>query len=197
MLDKFIEIMENEVAHLLREELSKEQLILAREAILNVEKNGGRVHVMGIGKPSYVAGYIASLLSSTGTPAYLLDGTEAVHGSSGQVKEEDVVIAISNSGETAELLASVHTLLNNGVTIIGVSSNEQSTLNRLAHYSLIAKVEHEGDDLGKPPRTSVINQIILLQCLSILLQEAKQMDMETYVKWHPAGSIGKSIDKGK
>lgn len=79
----------------------------AAELIWNAEKNGNRVHITGIGKPSHVANYISSLLSSTGTPTYFLHGTEAVHGSCGQLVPGDVVICISNSGETQELKATV------------------------------------------------------------------------------------------
>src|SRR5690554_918202 len=102
----------------------------AKQIILKTEENGGRVHITGIGKPSYVAGYIASLLSSTGTPSYVLHGTEAIHGSSGQVLKGDVVIAISNSGETEELKQTVKTVKNNGAILIGISGNEASWLSK-------------------------------------------------------------------
>ena len=75
----------------------------AARLICDSEANGGRLHITGIGKPAHIAGYIASLISSTGTPAYFLHGTEAVHGSCGQLNKGDVVICISNSGETAEM----------------------------------------------------------------------------------------------
>ncbi len=91
----------------------------------------------GIGKPGHVSGYISSLLSSTGTSAYILHGTEAVHGSSGQVVEGDVVIAISNSGETQELKATLKTLKVNGAKIIGVSGNESSFLKIFLIYSCL------------------------------------------------------------
>lgn len=195
MLDEFVKTINEEVQDLLHKDLPTHRLEKACDMILEAEKKGGRVHITGIGKPSYVAGYAASLFSSTGTPAYVLDGTEAVHGSSGQVKEEDIVIAISNSGETKELLDTVQALLANGASVIGVSKEETSTLSRLSKIPLITRVSHEGDDLGKPPRASVLNQMILLQCLSILLQEAKGIDLETYGKWHPAGTIGASIEK--
>ena len=94
--------------------IDTEALAAAKELILEAEKNHNRVHVTGIGKPGHVAGYVASLLSSTGTPTYELHGTECVHGSAGQVMPGDVVIAISNSGETMELKATVETLKNNG-----------------------------------------------------------------------------------
>ena len=89
------------------------QLEMAGNLIQEAEQKGCRIHVTGIGKPAHLAGYAASLLSSTGTPAYFLDGTEAVHGSAGQVAEQDVVIVISNSGNTAELKQTVTTLKQN------------------------------------------------------------------------------------
>lgn len=170
-------------------------LIRARDLILEAEQQKNRVHVTGIGKPGHVAGYIASLLSSTGTPTYELHGTEAVHGSSGQVREGDVVIAISNSGETAELKATVNTLKQNGAKIISVSGNLESWLAKQGDVALYAGVSQEGDALNKPPRSSILAEIIVLQCLSILLQNEKQLDPKQYVKWHPGGSLGKSIQE--
>ena len=172
-------------------------LIKAKNMILDAKSKGNRVHVTGIGKPSYVAGYIASLLSSTGTPAYKLDGTEAVHGSSGQVMEDDVVIAITNSGETKELVYAFDTLKKNGAKIIGVTGNKKSYIAKNCDVSLIAKVTKEGDVMNKPPRSSVIMETVMLQCLSILLQNEYHLTKEEYVKWHPGGALGKSIKEEK
>lgn len=194
MLNFFLETLEQEMKHIIAD-LPKEHLILAKDLILESESKNGRVHVTGIGKPSYVAGYAASLFSSTGTPAYFLDGTEAVHGSSGQVKKDDVVIVISNSGETRELLYSVKTLKANGAKIIGVSKSSHSPLSRLSDAVLIVSVENEGDDLNKPPRTSIVSQMVVLQSLSIILQEEKNLDPKAYIKWHPGGAIGHSLEK--
>lgn len=165
----------------------------ASELIIDSEKAGGRIHVTGIGKPGHVAGYIASLLSSTGTSAYELHGTEAVHGSSGQVRTGDVVIAISNSGETMELQATIQTLLKNGVHLIACTGNPDSTLAKCAEVCLVAHVDEEGDSLNKPPRASILSEILILQCLSVELQEAKKLNLNQYVKWHPGGSLGESI----
>lgn len=167
-------------------------LELAAKLIIDSQKNNGRVHVSGIGKPSHVSSYIASLLSSTGTPAYLLDATEAVHGSAGQVKANDVVIVISNSGKTKELLYTVETLKNNQARIIAVTSSVDSPLSKLADVTLDAKVDQEGDDLNKPPRASVMVEMIVLQMLSVVLQNHRDLDMQTYLKWHPGGSIGET-----
>lgn len=158
--------------------------------ILEAEKNGNRLHITGIGKPGHVAGYIASLLSSTGTPTYELHGTEAVHGSSGQVRPGDVVIAISNSGETAELKATVAALKNNGAKIIAVTGNTDSWLAKEGDSFLFAGVEHEGDTLNRAPRASIIAEILVLQGLSIILQEIKEITPKQYVSWHPGGALG-------
>ena len=165
------------------------------QEILGCELQNGRIHLTGIGKPSYVAAYGASLMSSTGTPAYYLDGTEAVHGSSGQVAENDVVIAISNSGETKEMIATLQVLKNNHAKIITISSNASSSMAKLSTHAITVKVVREGDDLNKPPRASILAQMMVIQELSILLQEEKQLDAQTYLKWHPAGSIGEHLSK--
>lgn len=165
----------------------------AKDLILEAEKNHNRVHVTGIGKPGHVAGYVASLLSSTGTPTYELHGTECVHGSAGQVVPGDVVIAISNSGETAELKATVETLKNNGAKIISVTGKPESWLAVKGDVALIAGVDREGDSMNKPPRASILVEIMMLQCLSILLQNERNLTPQQYVKWHPGGSLGKSI----
>lgn len=174
------------------DEMDESALGTARDMILAAEDQGGRVHVTGIGKPGHLAGYIASLLSSTGTPAYVLDGTEAVHGSSGQVKPGDVVIAISNSGETEELRRTVTALKRNGAQIIGLSRSLDSWLARESSLALAAGVREEGDSLNKPPRASILAEMVLLQTLSVLLQNAKGLTVEQYGRWHPGGSLGKS-----
>ncbi|WP_207695087.1 arabinose-5-phosphate isomerase [Enterococcus sp. DIV0212c] len=175
------------------QEISIERLIAAKELILASEKNGGRVHVTGIGKPGHVAEYIASLLSSTGTPAYFLDGTEAIHGSAGQVRAEDIVLSISNSGETEELIKTVRTLKKNGAKIISITGKKNSWLAKNSDCFLFAGVEKEGDTLNKPPRASILAEVLILQSLSVLLQEEKAITNKEYVKWHPGGTLGQSI----
>ena len=135
----------------------------------------------------------ASLLSSTGTSAYILDGTEAVHGSAGQVMPGDVVIAISNSGETEELKSTITALKNNDAKIIAVTGNKDSWLAKQGDVFLFAGVDEEGGDLNKAPRSSIIAETIILQSLSVLLQNKKGLTLQQYVKWHPGGSLGKSI----
>lgn len=191
-IESYIETSKHEVVNLM-DQMDIAKLDAAKQMILEAKVNYGRVHVSGIGKPSYVAGYIASLLSSTGTPSYVLDGTEAIHGSSGQVVAGDVVIAISNSGETKELKHSIITVKKNGAKVIAVTGNEASWLAKYADISLFAGVHEEGDTLNKPPRSSILAEMIVLQCLSVMLQNDRHLTKEEYVLWHPGGALGKSI----
>ncbi len=191
-VQEFLDII-NEQVLAYEKSQDTEALAAARDLILDVESKGGRVHVTGIGKPGHLSGYVASLLSSTGTPAYELHGTEAVHGSSGQVVPGDVVIAISNSGETNELKATVTALKKNGAKIISVTGNPESWLAKQGDVALIAGVTQEGDSMNKPPRASILAEALCLQSLSILLQNEKKLTKDQYVKWHPGGSLGKSI----
>lgn len=166
-------------------------LTKAAELILEAKKEGGRLHISGIGKPAHIAGYLASLMSSTGTPAYFLHGTEAVHGSCGQLVPGDVVIFISNSGETAEMKATVMAVKNNGCYMIGVSGGAASWLAEQSDVFLYAGAEQEGGPLNRAPRGSILAETIVLQALSVLLQSQAAVTPQQYVKWHPGGSLGK------
>ena len=154
------------------------------------EQDGGRIHISGIGKCAHVATYMASLMSSTGTPTYYLHGTESVHGSCGQLKKCDLVIFISNSGETPEMKAAVSAVKNNGCKIIGVSGNENSWLAKTSDIHLLAKAEEEGGPLDRAPRMSIFAELLVLQALSVVLQEDYGVTPEQYVKWHPGGKLG-------
>jgi len=172
------------------------QLREAGRLILDAEGRGRRVHVTGVGKCEYVAGYIASSYSSTGTPAFFLHATEAGHGASGQVAEGDVVIAISNSGETGELKAAVDTLQRNGARILGVGGRPESWLARHCEVFLRAGVRREGDELDLAPRNSVLAEILVLNALGVALQHHKRFTAEQFKAYHPGGSLGKPVDEG-
>jgi arabinose-5-phosphate isomerase len=169
----------------------------AADLIAQIESRGGRIHVTGIGKPEYVAGYVAALFSSTGAPAYFLHGTECVHGSAGQVIPGDLVIAISNSGETIELKAAIAALKRNGALILGVSGNPDSWLAKISDEFLYAGVEREGSPLNFEPRASILAEIYTLAALSIELQSRKNITRTHYNSWHPGGIIGNVISNGE
>jgi len=162
----------------------------ASRLIREAEKREGRVHVTGVGKPEHVARYAAALLASTGTPATFLHGTEAAHGSVGQVRAGDVVIAISNSGETRELMACVHAVRSFGAQVVAVTGSSDSSLARVADVVLEARVSEEGGPLGLAPRASVLAELVLLAALSVQLQAAKGFRREDFHRRHPAGALG-------
>jgi arabinose-5-phosphate isomerase len=164
----------------------EQAVALLREA----EAAGGRVHITGIGKPEHVAHYAASLLSSTGTPATFLHGTEAVHGSAGQVVRGDVVIAISNSGAT-ELVATADAVRALGARVIAVTGNPHSPLAARADLVLDAGVEREGGGLGFAPRASVAAELLVLAALSAALESARGFTRAEYHARHPGGALGK------
>jgi arabinose-5-phosphate isomerase len=150
----------------------------AARSILRAEKGGGRVHVTGVGKPEHVARYAASLLSSTGTPATFLHGTEAMHGSLGQVRSGDVVIA-------------VRALRGDGADLIAVTGGADSPLGRVAGLVLDARVDAEGGPLDLAPRASILAEIVVLAALSVELERLKGFTRQDFQTRHPAGELGK------
>jgi len=160
--------------------------------IRTAEAGGGRVHVTGIGKPEHVARYTASLFSSTGTPATFLHGTEVVHGSAGQLVSGDVVIAISNSGETEDLHRAVEAVRGRGAKLIAVTGAPHSRLARSADAVLDAGVVREGGGLGFAPRASVAAEVLVLAALSAALESERGFTRADYNVRHPAGKLGEA-----
>ena len=194
-VDKFLKSARKEL-NAFSESLSSQTYEAATELILSAQSKGNRLHVTGIGKPGHVATYIAGMLSSAGNPCYYLHGTEAVHGSCGQLVAGDVVIAISNSGETVEMKATVTAVKNNGCSVIGVSGNENSWLAKESDVFLFAGVGEEGGPLNRVPRNSILAEILTLQALSVALQAEKGWDSRQYVRCHPGGKLGQ-LRKGE
>ena len=170
--------------------LSAETYEAAVTLVQTAQSKGNRIHLTGIGKPGHVSGYVASLLSSTGTPTYFLHGTEAVHGSCGQLVTGDVVICISNSGETAELKATVVAVKKNGCKILGVSGNPESWLAKQSDVHLFTGVKEEGGPLNRAPRNSILAETLTLQALSVALQADCGQSPAEYVRCHPGGKLG-------
>jgi arabinose-5-phosphate isomerase len=189
-VETFFDLVIDELSAL-RTRSEIEAIEQAAELILDCESRGGRVHVTGIGKSEHIARYVASLLSSTGTPAYFLHATECIHGSAGQVCANDIAIAISNSGETPELLSAIEMLRALGIKIVGVSGNRESELARIADVLLDAGVENEGGALNLVPRASILAKIYVLCSLSVALEAHKGLTREQYARWHPGGALGR------
>ncbi len=189
MLDSFLQSAKEEFVRY-ADRLRADELLAAARLIWDSQAAGGRLHVTGIGKPAHVASYAASLISSTGTPTYFLHGTEAVHGSCGQLAEGDVVLCISNSGETAELKATAAAIRRNGCRVIAVTGNPESWLARFADAHIFAGVSQEGGPLNRAPRNSILAETLALQALSVVLQEKRAITPQEYVLRHPGGTLG-------
>jgi arabinose-5-phosphate isomerase len=174
----------------LRARLDPAALERASGLIRSATVDGGRVHVTGVGKPEHLAHYAASLLASTGTPATFLHATEAAHGSSGQIVAGDVVIAISNSGETPELLEALEVVRARRARVVAVTGAARSTLARGADVVLEAGVAREGGGLGLAPRASAAAQLLVLAALSAALEKACGLTRADYHARHPAGALG-------
>lgn len=195
-LDTFLCITEREFLNLLKS-IQEEPLKAAAQIIWNSQKDGGRLHITGIGKPAHVASYMASLISSTGTPTYFLHGTEAVHGSCGQLVPGDVVICISNSGETTEMKATAMAIRNNGCKVIAVTGNPKSWLAQFVDAHIYAGIQQEGGPLNRAPRNSILAETLVLQALSVILQEKRAITPQEYIMRHPGGSLGALRDNEK
>ena len=174
----------------LKRALDIRSLNRAVDLIRAAQTRGGRVHVTGVGKPEHVARYAASLLCSVGTMATFLHATETLHGSLGQVDPKDVVIAISNSGNTAEICAAARAIRDHGARLLAITGNNQSELARIADLVLHAPVENEGGVLGLAPRISVLAQVSVIAALSVALEAGRGLTLEEYGRWHRAGSLG-------
>jgi arabinose-5-phosphate isomerase len=188
-VEGFLEIAVEELRGAARR-LERAALARAVELIRAAEAGGGRVHVTGVGKPEHVARYGAALLSSTGTPATFLHATEATHGSVGQLARGDVLIALSNSGETRELLDAVRAARGLEARVVAVTARADSPLARAADVVLEARVEREGGGLGLAPRASVLAQTLVIAALSTALEESRGFRREDYHLRHPAGALG-------
>src|SRR5215208_3992842 len=189
-VETFFDLVRDELAAL-RTRAEVDAIERAADLILECESRGGRVHVTGIGKSEHIARYAASLLSSTGTPAYFLHATECVHGSAGQVREQDILIAISNSGATPELLHAVEVLREFGVKVICLSGHTESELAQVSEVILYAGVENEGGVLNLVPRASILAKIYVLSALTVSLEVHKGLTREQYAQWHPSGALGR------
>jgi sugar/nucleoside kinase (ribokinase family)/D-arabinose 5-phosphate isomerase GutQ len=174
---------------ILRGGLDLASLARAVEMIRQAQARGGRVHVTGVGKPEHVARYAASLFCSVGTPATFLHATETLHGSLGQVHPHDIVIAISNSGNT-EICSAAVAIKEQGAEVIAVTGNRNSELARLADLVICAPVRQEGGGLGLAPRISVLAETFVLAGLSVALEVARGLTAEEYSRFHPAGALG-------
>ena len=153
----------------------------------------GRIVVTGMGKSGHIGGKIASTLASTGSPAFFVHPGEASHGDLGMITRKDVVIALSNSGNTAELLTIIPIIKRFGVPLISLTGNPQSTLATEANVNLDVSVAQEACPHGLAPTSSTTVSLVMGDALAIALLQARGFTPEDFALSHPGGSLGRRL----
>ena len=189
-------------------DLAKDVLKIEADSILNlIDRIGdnfdkaiellysckGRVIITGMGKSGLIGKKIAATLSSTGTPSYFLHPAESTHGDSGIITRDDVIIAISNSGETQELLNLLPLIKRFGVPMIGMTGNMSSTLAKASDVVLDIAVEREACPLNKAPTASTTATLAMGDALAVCLLEKRGFSEEDFLIFHPSGALGKGF----
>lgn len=154
---------------------------------------GGRVAVTGMGKSGHIGNKIAATLSSTGTPALYVHPAEAAHGDIGMITGADVVLAISNSGATEEIIALLPVLRRRGIPLIAMTGKAGSELARSATINLDASVREEACPLGLAPTSSTTAALVLGDALAMSLLEARGFSSEDFARSHPGGQLGRRL----
>lgn len=163
------------------------------EAVHLIEQAKGRVVLTGMGKSGHIARKVAATMASTGTPAFFLHPAEGIHGDLGMVTADDVVVAYSNSGETAEVLNILPSLKRIGAKLIAVVGKTESTLAKNADVVLDAGVAKEADSLGLAPTSSTTAALALGDALAVCLMERHHFTADNFAVFHPGGSLGKKL----
>ena len=153
----------------------------------------GRVVVMGMGKSGHIGRKIAATLSSTGTPAMFVHPAEASHGDLGMIKAVDLVLAISNSGESAELTAILPVLSRQGVPLVAITGGAQSSLASHARVTLNSSVAQEACPLNLAPTASTTAQLAIGDALAVALLDARGFKEEDFARSHPGGALGRKL----
>ena len=153
----------------------------------------GRVIFTGIGKSGHISKKISATLSSTGTSSFFMHSTEAFHGDLGMIQRDDIVVAISYSGETEDLLKTIPIIKKLGCQVIGVSGNENSTLSKISDHHQLIKVEKEACPLDLAPTSSATATLVWGDALAISLMNKKDFKPEDFAKSHPGGTLGKKL----
>lgn len=153
----------------------------------------GKLVVTGVGKSGHIGAKIAATLSSTGTPSFFMNSLDAYHGDLGMVSSQDVVLAISNSGHTDELLRFIPILLERNVPIIGMSGNPDSLLAKYSTAHLNISVEREACPLNLAPTSSTTATLAMGDALACALMEARHFQASDFAQFHPGGTLGKRL----
>lgn len=161
--------------------------------VSEILKSNGKLIITGMGKSGIVGRKIAATLASTGTPSFFVHPGEAFHGDLGMVERSDMVVAISNSGETDEVLKLIPFFKDNGNKIIAMTGSPQSTLADNSDFHLNVSVEKEACPLELSPTSSATAALVMGDALAIALMEMRGFKKENYARFHPGGSLGRRL----
>ena len=162
----------------------------AVQAILGCK---GKVIIIGIGKSGHVGKKIAASMASTGTPSFFVHGDETLHGDLGMIEKDDIVILLSNSGETREIINCFPTLEKIGCMLISITSNPDSTMATKSHIHVSIGKLKEADHLNLAPTTSSTATLILGDALALTASYQKKFKKEEFAFYHPGGNLGKNL----
>src|SRR5450755_1416598 len=193
-LEKARRVLDVEIFELqrLRERLD-DNFAKAVDLIKETVEARGKVVVLGVGKSGHIGNKIASTLTSTGSPAVVLDSLNAMHGDLGMVADGDVVLALSASGETEEMLRILPAIARFQVKIIAVCGDAKSSLAQNSHVFLDVNIEQEACPLNLAPTSSTTVMLALGDALAMVLLEARGFQKEDFARFHPGGTIGRSL----
>lgn len=180
---------ELEAISVLRDRIN-DDFITACQHLLKCE---GRIVVIGMGKSGHIGGKIAATLASTGSPAFFVHPGEASHGDLGMITDKDVVLALSNSGETSEILTILPLIKRLGVPLISLTGKPNSTLAKTAAAHLDVSVDKEACPLGLAPTSSTTATLVMGDALAIALLEARGFTAEDFALSHPGGNLGRRL----
>ncbi|WAJ70531.1 KpsF/GutQ family sugar-phosphate isomerase [Catenovulum adriaticum] len=167
-----------------------EHFITACELLLSCQ---GKIVVIGIGKSGHVARKIAATLASTGSPAFFVHPAEACHGDLGMISKQDIVIALSNSGESNEIMTIVPVIKRIGAKMIALTSNKKSSLAELSNVHILVKADQEACSLGLAPTASTTAAVVMGDAIAITLLDARNFSAEDFAFSHPLGSLGRKL----
>lgn len=153
----------------------------------------GKVIVSGVGKSGIIGRKIAATMSSLGTPSFFIHTDEALHGDLGMVTSQDIVIFLSNSGETEEVLKALPSLKKMGVPIISISGNGASTLVKQSNVSLVYKIHKEADHMNLSPTSSTVAMLAIGDALAVTLSYLRGFTSKDFLLFHPGGSLAQKL----
>jgi len=153
----------------------------------------GKIIVMGLGKSGHIADKMAATFASTGTPAFFIHPSEAIHGDLGMIDKEDVVLILSYSGETEEIVSLIPIIKNMGITIIALTGNKKSKLSKEATINLNVEVKEEACPMNLAPTASTTAALAMGDAIAVALLEKKGFTKEDFAKSHPGGYLGKKL----